>query len=69
MFEGLWFDTDKENTHQWSRSSKTTAAVNEDVALLQSETRSLEDILSELSSAITDGSITNRATTTHLALD
>lgn len=53
MFEGLWFDTDKENTHQRSRSSKTTAAVNEDVALLQSETRSLEDILSELSSAIT----------------
>ncbi|XP_014011824.2 IGF-like family receptor 1 [Salmo salar] len=45
-FRGLWFDTDKQNTHQWSRSSKTTAAVNEDVALLQSETRSLEDILS-----------------------
>uniref|UniRef100_A0A673Z2Z0 IGF-like family receptor 1 n=1 Tax=Salmo trutta TaxID=8032 RepID=A0A673Z2Z0_SALTR len=37
---------DKENTHQRSRSSKTTAAVNEEVALLQSETRSLEDILS-----------------------
>ncbi|XP_021447645.2 IGF-like family receptor 1 [Oncorhynchus mykiss] len=37
---------DKENTHQRSRSNKTTAAVNEEVALLQSETSSLEDILS-----------------------
>ncbi|XP_038832834.1 IGF-like family receptor 1 [Salvelinus namaycush] len=36
----------KENTHQRSQSSKTTAAVNEEIALLQSETRSLEDILS-----------------------
>ena len=61
MFEWLWFDTDKENTHQRSRSNKTTAAVNEEVALLQSETSSLEDILSELSSAIT-----NRATTSLL---
>uniref|UniRef100_A0A8C7CE54 TNFR-Cys domain-containing protein n=1 Tax=Oncorhynchus kisutch TaxID=8019 RepID=A0A8C7CE54_ONCKI len=52
---------DMENTHQRSRSNKTTAAVNEEVALLQSETRSLEDILSELSSAIT-----NRATTSLL---
>uniref|UniRef100_A0AAZ3S1Y3 TNFR-Cys domain-containing protein n=1 Tax=Oncorhynchus tshawytscha TaxID=74940 RepID=A0AAZ3S1Y3_ONCTS len=33
-------------TNQHSRSNKTTAAVNEEVALLQSETRSLEDILS-----------------------
>uniref|UniRef100_A0A4W5JEP1 Uncharacterized protein n=1 Tax=Hucho hucho TaxID=62062 RepID=A0A4W5JEP1_9TELE len=40
-------------SNQRSRSSKTAAAVNEEVAHLQSETRSLEDILSELSSAIT----------------
>ncbi|XP_055781334.1 IGF-like family receptor 1 isoform X2 [Salvelinus fontinalis] len=33
-------------TNQQSRSSRRTAAVNEEVALLQSETRSLEDILS-----------------------
>ncbi|XP_014056861.1 transmembrane protein 149 isoform X1 [Salmo salar] len=33
-------------TNQKSRSSRRTAAVNEEVALLQSETRSLEDILS-----------------------
>ncbi|XP_035607428.1 uncharacterized protein LOC118367840 isoform X1 [Oncorhynchus keta] len=40
-------------TNQHSRSNKTTAAVNEEVALLQSETRSLEDILSsDLQSAI-----------------
>ncbi|XP_055760682.1 IGF-like family receptor 1 [Salvelinus fontinalis] len=37
---------DKENTHQRSQSSKTTAAVNEEISLLQSDTRSLEDILS-----------------------
>uniref|UniRef100_A0A4W5JT93 IGF-like family receptor 1 n=1 Tax=Hucho hucho TaxID=62062 RepID=A0A4W5JT93_9TELE len=37
---------DKENTLQRSQSSKTAAAVNEEVAHLQSETRSLEDILS-----------------------
>ncbi|KAM9513250.1 IGF-like family receptor 1 isoform 1-T2 [Salvelinus alpinus] len=33
-------------TNQQSRSSRRTAAVNEEFALLQSETRSLEDILS-----------------------
>uniref|UniRef100_A0A8C7RVK2 IGF-like family receptor 1 n=1 Tax=Oncorhynchus mykiss TaxID=8022 RepID=A0A8C7RVK2_ONCMY len=33
-------------TNQHSQSNKTTAAVNEEVALLQSETSSLEDILS-----------------------